>query len=91
MNAILAKLLGAKGGWKFVLDFLILMVQAQKLKIPGTEKLNEVIDKSGIAKITERLISKSKTSQLYPLAVGNFMIAAMNIAANVDFAEFLIV
>jgi len=47
------------------------------------KKLNEAIDKSGITQITERLISKSKASQLYPLAVGNFMIAAMNIAANV--------
>lgn len=53
MNAILAKLLGAKGGWKFVLDLLIFMVQAQKLKLPGTEKLNEVI-----IKLQERYISK---------------------------------
>lgn len=45
MNAILAKLIGVKGAWKFVLDFLIYMVQAQKLKVPGSEKLDEVIAK----------------------------------------------
>ena len=45
------------------------------------KKLNEVIDKTGIQQIAERLVSKSKVSQLYPLAVGNFMLAAMNIAS----------
>ena len=45
MNAILAKMLGVKGAWKFVLEFLIFMVQAQKLKVPGTQKLDEVIVK----------------------------------------------
>jgi hypothetical protein len=45
MNTILAKLLGAKGAWKFIFDFLVLMVQAQKLKAPGTAKLDQVIDK----------------------------------------------
>jgi hypothetical protein len=63
MNAILAKLLGAKGGWKIVLDFLMLMVQAQKLKIPGTEKLNEVI-----TKLQERYVIKEGTwAKLLPL------------------------
>jgi len=47
------------------------------------KNLNEVIDQSGITQITKRLISKSKESQLYPLAVGNFMLAAMNIAASI--------
>lgn len=45
MNAILARLVGAKGAWKFILDFVIYMVQAQKLKIPGAEKLEEVLEK----------------------------------------------
>ena len=47
------------------------------------KKLADVIDTSGVAKIIERLVSKSGASQLYPLAIGNFMLAAMNIAAAV--------
>ena len=47
------------------------------------KKLSDVIDQTGISKIVDRLVSKSMASQLYPLAVGNFMIAAMNIAATV--------
>lgn len=47
------------------------------------KKLADVIDASGITKIVERLATKNGVSQLYPLAVGNFMIAAMNIAAAV--------
>lgn len=47
------------------------------------KNLADVIDQTGITQITQRLISKSNQSQLYPLAVGNFMIAAMNIAANI--------
>jgi type II secretory pathway predicted ATPase ExeA len=47
------------------------------------KNLNEVIDQSGIAQIAKRLVSKSNESQLYPLAIGNFMLAAMNIAANI--------
>ncbi|AZE47174.1 Eha [Pseudomonas chlororaphis] len=50
--------------------------------------LGEVIDASGIQAIAERLSQPSKrggdeaTSSLYPLAVGNLVIAAMNLAAQ---------
>ncbi|OLF53772.1 ExeA family protein [Pseudomonas chlororaphis] len=50
--------------------------------------LGEVIDASGIQAITERLSQPSKrggdeaTSSLYPLAIGNLVIAAMNLAAQ---------
>lgn len=47
------------------------------------KKASDIIDASGIAKLVERLVAKSGASQLYPLAIGNFMIAAMNIAADV--------
>jgi type II secretory pathway predicted ATPase ExeA len=47
------------------------------------KSLSEVIDQTGIAQIAQRLVAKSGASQLYPLAIGNFMLAAMNIAANI--------
>ncbi|HTF98647.1 MAG TPA: AAA family ATPase [Cellvibrio sp.] len=47
------------------------------------KKLSEVIDASGINQIITRLVSKSGASQLYPLAIGNFLIAAMNIVADI--------
>jgi type II secretory pathway predicted ATPase ExeA len=47
------------------------------------KKLIDVIDQTGITQIAERLVSKSGASQLYPLAIGNFMLAAMNIAAKI--------
>ena len=46
------------------------------------KKLSDIIDHSGIDRITERLVSSSGESQLYPLAIGNFILAAMNIAAS---------
>lgn len=46
-------------------------------------KLENIIDNAGINRITERLVSRAGESQLYPLAIGNFVLAAMNIAANI--------
>lgn len=46
-------------------------------------KVENVIDQTGINRIAERLVSKAGESQLYPLAIGNFVLAAMNIAANI--------
>ena len=46
------------------------------------KKISEVIDLSGINQIAQRLVSKSGASQLYPLAIGNFMLAAMNIVGS---------
>lgn len=47
--------------------------------------LTEVVDASGIQALIERLSTsgRDKTSQLYPLAIGNLMIAAMNLAVHV--------
>lgn len=48
--------------------------------------LAEVIDASGIQALTERLTSTSRDgsrSLLYPLAIGNLLVAAMNLAAQV--------
>lgn len=45
--------------------------------------VSNIIDQSGIAQLAARLVAKSGASQLYPLAIGNFMLAAMNIAANI--------
>jgi len=46
-------------------------------------KVADVIDTSGINQLCARLVSKAGTSQLHPLAVENFMLAAMNIAASI--------
>ena len=46
-------------------------------------KLADVIDNTGVHALTERLVASNGNSQLYPLAVGNFLISAMNIAAKV--------
>jgi type II secretory pathway predicted ATPase ExeA len=46
-------------------------------------KVENVIDQTGINRIAERLVSRAGESQLYPLAIGNFVLAAMNIAANI--------
>lgn len=46
-------------------------------------KVENVIDQTGITRIAERLVSRAGESQLYPLAIGNFVLAAMNIAANI--------
>lgn len=46
-------------------------------------KAEDIIDQTGICRIAERLVSRAGESQLYPLAIGNFILAAMNIAAKV--------
>lgn len=46
------------------------------------KKVSDIISTEGINRLTERLVSNSGASQLYPLAIGNFILAAMNIAAN---------
>lgn len=46
-------------------------------------KVESIIDQTGITRIAERLVSRAGESQLYPLAIGNFILAAMNIAANI--------
>lgn len=46
-------------------------------------KLEGIIDQTGITRIAQRLVSRAQESQLYPLAIGNFVLAAMNIAANI--------
>lgn len=47
--------------------------------------LADVIDASGIQAIIERLSTsgQNKSSQLYPLAIGNLVLASMNLAAKV--------
>ena len=47
------------------------------------KSLDDVINRDGINQIAARLVSKSGACQLYPLAIGNFMLAAMNIASNI--------
>jgi type II secretory pathway predicted ATPase ExeA len=50
------------------------------------KKLDEVINASGIEALADRLIATSRDRQqslLYPLAIGNMMVAAMNLAARV--------
>jgi type II secretory pathway predicted ATPase ExeA len=52
------------------------------------KKLEAVIDESGITALAQRLVLPGRAgrnedvSQLYPLAIGNFMLAAMNLAAQ---------
>lgn len=58
-------------------DFL-----SYRLKRAGI-KLADVIDNTGIAAMIQRLVSSNGASQLYPLAVGNFVVSAMNIAAKI--------
>lgn len=45
--------------------------------------LANVIDDSGLQALTERLVNRDGDSQLYPLAIGNFLIAAANMAAQI--------
>mgnify|MGYP001156496424 CR=1 FL=1 len=47
------------------------------------KKAGDVIDDSGIAALVDRLVSRDGSSQLYPLAIGNFIVAAMNLAARI--------
>jgi type II secretory pathway predicted ATPase ExeA len=43
----------------------------------------DVINQEGITAIASRLVSRNNESQLYPLAVGNFLVASMNLAAKI--------
>lgn len=43
----------------------------------------ELIDASGVAAMCERMVNRTNQSQLYPLAVSNFMVAALNLAATI--------
>jgi type II secretory pathway predicted ATPase ExeA/DNA-binding XRE family transcriptional regulator len=43
----------------------------------------QVVDDTAIDAMVTRLVSKDGSSQLYPLALGNFVTAAMNLAAQV--------
>lgn len=50
------------------------------------KKLEDVIDTSGVQAIAERLSKSGRDSQrslLYPLAIGNMMVAAMNLAVRI--------
>ena len=49
------------------------------------KKLDEIIDASGVNAVIDRLINagRENRSLLYPLAIGNLMVAAMNLAASV--------
>ena len=50
------------------------------------KRLGEVIDPTGVQEIAERLTNAgrdTKRSLLYPLAIGNLMVAAMNLATSV--------
>lgn len=50
------------------------------------KKLEEVIDPSGVQAIAERLATAGRDTQrnlLYPLAIGNLVVAAMNLAVRV--------
>jgi type II secretory pathway predicted ATPase ExeA len=50
------------------------------------KRLEDVIDPSGVQAIAERLSNAGRDSQrslLYPLAIGNLVVAAMNLAARV--------
>src|SRR5690606_37828126 len=44
---------------------------------------NQVIDAAGINELSNRLVSRDHQSQLYPLAVSNFMVRALNLAADI--------
>lgn len=46
------------------------------------KKASDLFDDSGIDAIAARLVARSGASQLYPLAVGNFVVSAMNMAAR---------
>lgn len=58
-------------------DFL-----SYRLKRAGI-KLADVIDNKGIDAMINRLVASNGASQLYPLAIGNFVVSAMNIAATI--------
>jgi len=45
--------------------------------------VGKVIDDSGLQALSERLVNRDGDSQLYPLAIGNFVIAAANLAAQI--------
>lgn len=45
--------------------------------------IHSVINEAGITALVERLTDSSDRTHLYPLAVGNFLVAAMNLAADI--------
>lgn len=45
--------------------------------------VEKVINEDGIAELVHRLTDAEGTTHLYPLAVGNFLIAAMNLSASI--------
>jgi type II secretory pathway predicted ATPase ExeA len=47
------------------------------------KKAADVIDQGGITALADRLVNSAGQSQLYPLLVGNFLIKAMNDAAQI--------
>lgn len=47
------------------------------------KKSADIIDATGIAALCKKMVSNVGESQLYPLAVGNFLVAALNDAAKI--------
>lgn len=45
--------------------------------------VGDILNDEGIAALTELLVTNTGESQLYPLAVGNVLISAMNVAARI--------
>jgi len=43
----------------------------------------DIIDATGITALADKMVSRDGASQLYPLAVGNFVVAALNLAAKI--------
>ncbi|MCY1509414.1 putative secretion ATPase, PEP-CTERM locus subfamily [compost metagenome] len=50
----------------------------------ANKPLQEIVSPCGVQALVDRLSTsgRDKTSQLYPLAIGNLVVAAMNLAAN---------
>ncbi len=47
------------------------------------KKIASVIDESGVTELVNRLTDSNGNTHLFPLAVGNFIVAAMNLAAEI--------
>ncbi|WP_041523620.1 ExeA family protein [Gilvimarinus agarilyticus] len=45
--------------------------------------IDQIINQEGIAALVDRLTDRDGNTHLFPLAVGNFLIAAMNLAADI--------
>lgn len=43
----------------------------------------DIIDATGVTALADKMVSRDGASQLYPLAVGNFVVAALNLAAKI--------